>query len=269
MRSRRFEPIQHGQIIFHGINKSGSLALSTALRAGYKQEARLNQFFSRYLSIPEHERDFHEIILNSSGHAFFVDHEIYGAIPPAPHRALVTILRHPLPRIFSVYRWLERHHSKDYGSSMPGFIDWVRNTNGITYSQLEQFGAGYGPKMHDLRKLPGDELLERAKQALANDVHCLGLAERFEETIFLFAHLCGLSAVPAWKRDDRNSDRPLVSTIDKSDLDLVEEVFHRDFELYKFAVELFEKQLKDIRFHEGELDRYKKACIGEYKDRLI
>ncbi|BBD38236.1 hypothetical protein Amn_31160 [Aminobacter sp. Y103A] len=152
---------------------------------------------------------------------------------------------------------------------MPAFIEWVRNTKGITYSQLEQFGAGYGPEMHELRKLPGDELLDRAKQALAKDVHCLGLAERFEETIFLFAHLCGLSAVPAWKRDDRNSDRPLVSTIDKNDLDLVEEAFHWDFKLYRFAVDLFEKQLQDVAFDTDDLGRYKLACIDEYKDRLV
>ncbi len=268
VRSQRFRPIRDGQIVFHGVNKSGSLALSTALRAAYKKDARLNQFFSRYIGIPQHENDFHEIIGNSSGHAFFVDHYIYGALAPAPQRALITILRHPLPRIFSVYDWLEKHQSTEYGGKMPGIVEWIEGSKGIAYSQLEQFGAGYGPDMLQLRSLPGDELLDRAKLALTEDFHCLGLAERFEETIFLFAHLCGLSAVPAWERDERNSNRPLVSTIAKEHLALAEEVFHWDFKLYRFAIELFEKQLADVEF-DPTLDRYKAACVGQYKDRLI
>ena len=268
VRSDRFRPMHHGQIVFHGINKSGSLALSDVLRRGYKEAARLNQFFSHYRGIPKQQSDLFEIIEHASGHAFFVGHNLYGAMSPSPQRALVTILRHPLPRIFSVYRWLEKHHAKDYGGTMPSFVDWVERTKGTSYSQFEQFGAGFGPDMAKLRKLPANELLERAKQALLQDVHCIGLAERFEETIFLFAHLCGLPAVPSWKRDERNNDRPLIDTIDKKLISLVEEVFHRDFEFYQFGVSLFEKQLSETIF-DSALDEYKDACINEYKDRVL
>jgi hypothetical protein len=65
------------QVIFHGINKSGSLTLTNVLADAYYAEDRANQFFSTYLSVPKSHDKIRRVISHSSGHAFFGGHYLY------------------------------------------------------------------------------------------------------------------------------------------------------------------------------------------------
>src|SRR5699024_6319726 len=107
-----------------------------------------------------------------------------------------------------------------YLPAYPSLEDFVKRSKGVRHSQLVQFAAGYGPGALEARKrLNAKQLLPLAKDAIHSGVCAIGLAERSEESIFMFAHLCGLPRVPGWLRDDRNKKRPLVSQLRREDIE--------------------------------------------------
>ena len=251
------------QIIFHGVNKSGSLTMVNALYQAYRHENRANQFFSTYRGIPNDLQQLRGLIEHSTGHAYFADHYLYGSYRRRPQHLLVTQFRNPLPRAMSCYQWLKDHH--DVGGK--SFTEWVVHTKGIAHSQVIQFSAGFGPDADAVRSAPGDQLLELAIKNIERDVAWFGIAEYFEESVYAMAALCGLQQISTWKRDNRSPDRSLVSTWSQEEIDVVREVFRWDFALYEWALDRFQQNLATLQFP-AELARYKAECSGEYKDRL-
>ena len=250
------------QVVLHGINKSGSGTLTHVLADAYYAEDRANQFFSTYLALPRKHERMREIIAHSTGHAFFGGHYLYDSYPAGPERVLITQFRNPLPRVRSAYQWQVSRHGID-----EPFEQWVRDTRGIQHSQVFQFGIGFSPDAPDWRSLSGEEVLARAIDRVERDVSWFGIAEYFEESVFMAAALCGLPSVGAWTRDDRNAGRPLVDTWPQHEIDLVQDVFRWDFELYAWAVRRFKDRLSGLTMG-PELARYQAACRDEYNDRL-
>lgn len=262
------------QIVFHGINKSGSLALANVIRASFFRHHRANQFFSHYHRVPATLEDLIQIMEFSSGPSFFVAHYLYGAFQhPLPGRMLFTQFRHPLPRVVSCYQWLRNKHASKQGSAedFPTLKEFVRSTGGKKHSQIVQFGVGFGgtpeQRANATKRMHAKDIYERALDAINRDVSLIGLAEHFEETIFIVAHACGLTQVPAWQRDDRNTGRPLVNELPQDVCDLIREVYVYDFYLYDWAKKRFFEQLSEITFGPS-LDEYKNVCRSSYKDRL-
>lgn len=251
------------QIVYHGVNKSGSLTMVNVLFNAYLRENRANQFFSTYRQIPRSHEQMVGLIEHSTGHAYFAAHYLYGAYRPGEQHLLVTQFRNPLPRVMSCYQWLKDRH--DVGGR--SFTDWVVSTRGIAHSQVAQFSIGFGPDADLRRSAPGDELLDLAIHNIERDVAWFGIAEYFEESVYAMASLCGLKQVPRWKQDNRNKDRSLVPSWTQAELDVVREVYRWDFALYDWALERFRQNLAPLQFNPG-LDRYKVACSGQYKDRL-
>lgn len=256
------------KIICHGVNKSGSLALTDVLRQGYVNEHRANQFFSHYRGIPRDFEHLVKLVESSCGHGFFVAHSLYGAYE---HRSsehlLVTQFRHPLPRVLSCYQWL-RNKSKKRGEPFPGLEEWVVGTRGVVHSQVAQFAFGFTPGWQQKRRAAqGEELLELSLNNIARDVSWFGIAEHFEESIWCMAALCGLSSVPAWKRDNRNKGRALVTRRPEAELEIVRDVFRWDFQLYEYALGVFRQRLSRLTLG-GDLEQYRADCSGQYKDRL-
>lgn len=102
--------------------------------------------------------------------------------------------------------------------------------------------------------LSGDcnqELLERAKENLAEHFGLVGLTERFEETLALTKIRFG------WKIENYSSfnvtkGRPRKDEIADDIRCVIEERYRYDVELYRFAVALFERSLEHCseRVHE-------------------
>ena len=254
------------QVAFHGINKSGSLAMAKVIRDAYGIAGRQDEFFPHYfrdISLG----DYIDEVATLRGPAFLAGHYLYGNLPPTPGRVLVTLFRHPLPRVLSSYNWTMRKAQQSPGP-VPTLDAWVERSKGKAFSQIIQFGCGHGRHSRSLRALPNDAIFELCIDAIEREVFCFGLAEQFEESIFLFAALCGLPQVRAWKRDVRNAGRPLSSEIPDASRQLIEEVFRYDFELYDYAVATFRKRIAGIDFG-PDLQRYKDACAPEYRDRLV
>ena len=250
------------QIVFHGINKSGTLALTRVLRNAYYRADRANQFLTTYGVVSGVDR-LREIIGASSGHAFFMAHYLYGSYRVRPRRqVLVTQFRNPLPRARSCHQWLTDRHGVE-----ATFEEWLIATRGLEYTQMQQFAIGYGPDAPDWQGMSGEEMFERAVANIERDVAWFGLAERFEESIFTMAALCGLEKVPAWRRDDRNAQRPLVEAWEPGQVELAREVLAWELRLYEWAVTKFEERAGQLTF-DASLGDYREACRDEYKDRL-
>ncbi len=260
---------ENARIVFHGINKSGSWAMATTLRDAYAAAGREQEFQCHYFLGGPYEA-FARRVGSSTGPGFFVGHSLYGALRPDPGRVWVTVFRHPLPRILSCYQWLKnKHQDEKPNKPYPPLAEWIRARAGKGHSLVTQFGAGFGRNANSLRKrLTPHDFYQLSVDALERDVLCIGLAECFEESIFLFASLAGLPAVAPWERDQRNPGRPLSSEISDEDRAVIEEVYRYDFKLYDYAVRRFRAQLESARFGPA-LESYKARCEGQYNDRLI
>lgn len=286
----RLQPVGDRPLIFHGINKSGSLVLTNVLRKAYFQSGRANQVFSNYHGTPSKLPTLVGIAEHSQGHALFVGHYLYGALDPTQY-AFATVLRHPLPRVVSCYSWLKKKHLgqaaarggwretyrelhekmrfwSNRSKGFPTLAEYAR-TSFKSHSQTSQFAPGFAPgRSERLESIDPLDQLDAAKQALEQNIRCLGISEYFEETIFLFAHLCGLEQVEAWSRDERNAKRPLVEELAPSDEAAIREAYALDFELYEFALQLFRRQLAAVALR-GDIEAYRQAGLGQYKDRLL
>lgn len=258
-------------VVFHGVNKSGSLAMANVMRDAYAAAGRSDEFISHYHKRPLEFDDFADALRNAEGPGFFVAHYIYGRIELPRNALLVTQVRHPLPRTLSVYGWIRRKYQQRVGTlaDFPSFGQWVVKTKGRHHSQVANLGMGFAK---GFRERTGQASLESiyngATVNLYNDFAWCGLAERFEESIFALAHIVGLKSVPAWMRDKRNADRPALAETSEGDLTLIREVLEHEFRFYATAYGLFDERLAACTFGPA-LARYKERCASEYGERLL
>lgn len=257
------------QVVFHGINKSGSLAMAEVLREAFLFENRKDEFISHYHQ-GSYSVDMPALISAApSGRGFVVGHALYGALRPVPNRIWVTQFRHPLPRTVSCYHWLKRKHEAKEGKPYVSLSEFVDRSRGISHSQVAQFGLGNGPRRTSRRKsLRVQDLLDISIDALHSNFSLIGIAEYFEESIFAFAAACGLKTVTPWVRDTRNKGRKHVSALDPAEVDLIKERYAADFELYDHALSIFREQNDRLGFDTHSLSQYQDACRDQYNDRI-
>ena len=263
---RGLEHLRADQVIYHGVNKSGSMAMTEALYGGYAAAGRADEFVCTYRGAGLRlirER------LDAPGPGVFAGPHLYGDYPVHPERqVLLTGFRNPLPRARSCYQWLrDKAERAEPGAPFPGFVDWVRGTRGVDHSQMSQFAVGYGPDAPHPSAVPPDEQLERAIANIERDVAWFGIAEHFEESVLAFAAICGLPSVPAWHTDMRNAHRPLLQEWTQEEIDVVHEVCTWDLQLYEWAVGRFRERLAEVDFGDTLAD-YRLACRDQYKDRV-
>jgi hypothetical protein len=271
--SPMFEGLDDVHMVFHGINKSGSLAMANVLREALTHAGREDDILSHYHFPGVMPLDEYRALVEAKrGRFFAVGHYLYGFLRPTPRRIWVTQFRHPLPRLVSAYSWLKNKHIKRNRTSegFPRLTEFIRKGRGTSYSQVMQLGRGYG-RFGDSavrKKLPPRTLYELSVDAIDREFTAIAIAERFEESIFCFAALLGLPSVAPWAADSRNNGRRPVDELTQAQRDLIREVYHWDFELYDYALKRFAEQNARIKFGPS-LGKYKAACSGEYKDRLI
>ena len=259
------------QVVFHGVNKSGSLTMANVLRESYYHHARANQYFCSYLGIPKHQADFNRILEASTGHSLFISHYIYRDVPLPPEALLVTQVRHPLPRTLSVYGWLKRNHLRRNDDSLegfPGLEEWIHSMKGRGHTQMAQFVHKLGTTRQETVRMPNDELYERALENFDRDVAWFGVAELFEESAFALAHICGLGTVAPWEKDTRNRWRQPLSETEDEIIDLIHEVYAHEFRFYERALATFRERIDQIDFGPS-LEAYKQRCNAEYGERLV
>ncbi len=189
---------------------------------------------------------------------------------PATRQFLMTQIRHPLPRLLSVYHWLKNRHAPAEGGSeaWATLEDFLFNGDATRYLQIYQFGVGYGRDAGRRAKMAPAEMHSRAIEAIEVRTNWFGIAEYFEESLYTYAALCGLPSLVAWTRDQRNPDRPLAWDLPPALRARIEEAYEHEFHFYAHARDLFLRRLADLRL-EGDIEVYREACAANYKDRLL
>ena len=258
-------------IIFHGVNKSGSLCLANVFRDAYIWASRRDQFYCHYHR-PRYE--FDELlrrIENSTGPALFISHSLYGAVQAKPPQVFVSMFRHPLPRVISGYQWVKNKFVENGGvpEAFQTLEAFVEKGQGITWSQIAQFGIGYNHEVRSKKwSLSAEETYQRCMKNIERDVHWFGISELFEETIFIFAAICGIPCVAPWKRDVRNPGRALASELSPATEQMIRHYYRYDFEMYDHLLGIFRDRLSRLQFG-GDFAAYKFICATEYKERLL
>lgn len=261
------------QVLFHGVNKSGSLCLSSAIKESYYAHGRHSQFYSRYHSIPRDIESFREVIQSTQGHIFAVDHDIYQNVPSSRvERVWITQLRHPLPRVVSLYHWNLNKYREKHGNVVgyPTLLEFIMDIKERYWAyQYTQFGLGFSSERFNIAKeLSRGDIFENCIANLIADFPFIGIAEMFEETLYLLSGRLGLDYVFRWHADNRNSGRLLVSDLDREIVELIEDVFYLDYQLYYWA----KSRLEEMVLQEepsGDFSRYKNDCMLNYKDKEV
>jgi hypothetical protein len=272
-KSSLFDNLEDVQVVFHGINKSGSKAMSDVLRRALSHGNRSHDALSHYHMNPRISlEELRDIVDNKRGRVLVATHNLYGYLRPRPRRIWATQFRHPLPRVLSVFHWLKKAHVRKHGTAegFYTFPKFLHASRGLAHSQVTQLSRGFGrySLSENKKRLPAETLYEMSIEALERDFTAIGIAERFEESIYTFAALLGIVEVESLLPDDRNKGRPFIDTLTQAERDLVREIYHWDYRLYDWALKKFEDQCSRIEFGPS-LQQYKKDCSGQYKDRLI
>lgn len=147
-------------------------------------------------------------------------------------------------------------------------IDFARHSRGVSHSQIVQFGLN-GSKFYPslAKRLQLRDIYELAVDTLEREFYAIGIAEKFEESIFVFARLCGLDSIKPWQHNKGNKKINLLEKLTDKEVDTINDIYEWDFELYKYALKRFESQIKGIKFSES-LDKYKRACSEQYKEKM-
>ena len=258
-------------VIFHGVNKSGSMCFANVFRKAYIAASRREEFCCHYHA-PRYEWDeLLRRIEDSTPHALFISHSLYGAVKAKQHQVFATMFRHPLPRIVSGYQWVKNRFVENGGKAedFQTLEQFVEKGQGITWSQIAQFGMGFDPEVRSRKwRHSTEETFQMCIENIERDITWFGIAELFEETLFIFASLCGIPSVPAWKRDVRNPGRALASELSQSSQEMIRHFYRYDFELYERMLALFQQRVDRLEL-KGDFETYKSVCAGEYKERLL
>lgn len=258
-------------VLFHAINKSGSLAMERVLKEAYYREMRAQQLFTHYRGIPRHLSALAEILRHSSGHVHGIAHYAFRAFPTRPETLLVTQVRHPVPRALSVHGWLQGHHEREHGTAdgFPDLVTWLRARGGKGHTQIGQLAFGFADgHAASIASTSTSDLAKLAFDHLEHEFAWFGLAEHFEESIFALARICELTAVTAWRTDARNIWRPDLDEVPPETVDAIEEILADELWFYHQAVALFRERIGALRFG-PELDEYRAVCASAYRNRVL
>lgn len=197
---------------------------------------------AHFLEVPQIARDRYEAVV---GHfAFGLHHFITRPV------RYITFLRDPVERVVSLYYHNVHRASRHYDQIHAQGIDLGRFVRDRISYQVEnsmtQFLAGIehvaGGDRRVFRNGCPDRMLDLAQRNLVDWFDLVAITERSLESFALLTRYLGLPDLPA-PRQNENRERPAVETMDEKILDEIRRINELDVELYRFARELFERQL--------------------------
>jgi len=176
-------------------------------------------------------------------------HFAFGIHQFLPQRTrYITLLREPVERVVSHF-YFARRNRRHYlhrqvradSISLQDYVEKLENIemdNGQTriLAGIGQ-GAGFGRCTR--------QMLDTAQENLRTHFAVIGISERFDDFLRLVHHQLGWS-IPCFTAHNVGHDRPQVAELDTETHAVVVEHNQLDIELYRFAAELFERQMKNI-----------------------
>lgn len=223
-------------IAFLHIHKTGGTTLKAAMTRVFGGSRVLNISTANHAN---NTRDVRAFLADPDPHiAVVTGHFWIGALVPAPgpHRR-ITMLRHPVDRLLSLYYYfLKRQEMGRWqefaGMENPTLQEAIRAA--VPDRQVKALSRGMPPRESTR------EDLETAKRHLAESFAAFGLQERFNESLVLFAQSLGWERLPLYRRYKR-SRRP--REVPPGIPELVAELNPLDMELYAYAEALFAERI--------------------------
>lgn len=164
----------------------------------------------------------------------------------------ITIVRHPVDREISEYYYIIRtpSHPAHYAVKELRFQDYV--TSGVLASQVQNTqtriisGVGGAYQIFGYEKTLTSLDLQRAKANIEKRYLLVGLFERFDETMVLLKRALGWSMRDIfYRRQNVGNNRPSVDKVAGHIINDIERYNKLDFELYAYAMQLFEKRIAE------------------------
>ena len=166
-------------------------------------------------------------------------HLYYGVHEFLPQGATyMTMLREPVARFLSSYYFIQRRplhpmHRK-VTTERIGVEDFIRLTPHRQNLQCSLIAGIKNDGTCDERTL------DKAKKNLADSFSAVGICERFEESLVLFAEIFGWQ-VPFYENRKVSKNR---SRVEPAAVAMIREHNRLDLELYEFGKQLFEESLR-------------------------
>jgi galactose-3-O-sulfotransferase len=262
-------------VIFLHIPRTGGTTLKKIPDRNYGRDQTLTFYDSarleeveRFAKLPESERAKYKFI---KGHLHFGFHRL---VPGKS--AYVTFLREPISRALSFY---------SYARTRPDhYLYRLLNEEGLSLKGLLQREATVELFNLQTRLIGGDEnnpgcsvdrsVLDRAKENLRTHFCLVGLMEAFDASLLLLTRMLGWG-FPFYVKRNASWEERHADTIGAQTSALLREANALDIELYAFAQELFQAQLRSAGdSFEPELRRFQRInSIGgrvyEYCESLV
>ena len=233
-------------VIFLHIPRTGGTTLQRIPERNYGRD-RILTFYDfersagveRFARLPEPERAKYKFI---KGHLYFGFHRF---VPG--DSAYATFLREPIARASSFYRYACTHSDhylyrsiNEERLSLEALLE--REETSELFNLQTRMIAGC---VNDPRTSVDRAALERAKENLRTHFCFVGLTEAFDASLLLLARTLGWRMPFYVRRNASGKERRLNNVGDEQINGLLREANALDLELYAFAQELFEAQLRD------------------------
>ena len=154
----------------------------------------------------------------------------------------ISMLRHPVDRILSLFYYLR--HEPDCADaraarSAKSVEEFVvrRETPHVDNDQVRLLSGCTGS--------PDAQAVETAKQHLHHDFCCVGITERFEETVVMMAQRLGWRKPVFFVSSKRNRRRPRIDDLSSHARRVIERHNEHDLALYEYAARRFDAACRE------------------------
>ncbi|WP_051234508.1 sulfotransferase family 2 domain-containing protein [Marinimicrobium agarilyticum] len=234
-------------LIFLHIPKTGGSTFHTMLNKRYPAKSIHNVFASKLesrdvLALKNMNNSKKSKIKLLKGHMPFGLHELLNS--PFSY---ITFLRDPVERVISQYYYIKKNsHNPNHKKVHQG---------GMTLRDFVESGVVIGMNSGQCRFLTGavdrvpymkedDVLFYQAKENIDKHFSWVGVTERFDESVLLLSKLMHWSKRPYYFKQNISKLRGSNENISQEDLNVIRAYNKADINLYKYANERLDSQIK-------------------------
>lgn len=156
-----------------------------------------------------------------------------------------TFLREPVARLASEYdflrSWEANHLYSFLNENNVSFKEYIRSQERCLFYRGKNFMTRCISGRNFMDDPYPEESLEYAKETLEKNFTFFGIQERFFESLVMLGDILGISNILHEKRNALKEEAR--TCLDEEDITLARQMNAADIELYKFALELFDKRI--------------------------